>query len=298
MALKIYLKNIPFEFERDICRTINLLLKRRPSSAPYLTGDTFRTLATHLYDETHRFTATDVTENAIIFVKSDFILEFEQKILFNIQKKCIIINHNSDVNITNTDTYKKIADNPNIIHWFAQNCTLKHPKVIPLPIGLENAWCHNAGALRDFKKYKNHSQKQAKILMGFSLGTNADARFTCYRAFWRQPTVTEIMHPLNAHLYRKLLVKHQFVASPVGNGLDCHRTWEAMYLGVIPLVEDNYMHRYFASLGLPLIIVDNWNTWAKKTPTELQNAYETTIQNAKKEALYFNYWKNLITKAQ
>ena len=31
--------------------------------------------------------------------------------------------------------------------------------------------------------------------------------------------------------------KYRFGVSPRGNGLDCHRTWEMLYFGMIPIVE-------------------------------------------------------------
>jgi hypothetical protein len=32
------------------------------------------------------------------------------------------------------------------------------------------------------------------------------------------------------------MAQWRFCVSPPGNGIDCHRTWEALYLGVIPVV--------------------------------------------------------------
>lgn len=31
----------------------------------------------------------------------------------------------------------------------------------------------------------------------------------------------------------------RFVVSPPGNGIDCHRTWEALALGAIPIVQNS-----------------------------------------------------------
>ena len=36
--------------------------------------------------------------------------------------------------------------------------------------------------------------------------------------------------------YLMTLGSHKFVLSPRGNGLDAHRTWEAMLVGAIPIV--------------------------------------------------------------
>ena len=94
--------------------------------------------------------------------------------------------------------------------------------------------------------------------------------------------------------YRKIAAECMFVASPAGNGLDCHRTWEAMYLGAVPLVNDNAMNRAFASLGLPLICVKDWNEFASKTEAELTELYKTTISHADNSALWLDFWEKKI----
>jgi hypothetical protein len=38
-------------------------------------------------------------------------------------------------------------------------------------------------------------------------------------------------------LYEK--INYAFVASPYGGGPDCHRTWEALILGCIPIVKSS-----------------------------------------------------------
>ena len=86
-----------------------------------------------------------------------------------------------------------------------------------------------------------------------------------------------------------------FIASPEGNGIDCHRTWEAIYLGLIPIVNDNYLNRFFASLGLPIICTNDWNEFAQKTEAELTDLYQTTMAKTNTEAAYYDYWEKLIS---
>ena len=59
--------------------------------------------------------------------------------------------------------------------------------------------------------------------------------------------------------YLEHLAKFHFVLSPKGNALDCPRTWEALYMGVIPVLlkqgapMDNGLFR-----GLPVLLLDRW----------------------------------------
>jgi len=43
--------------------------------------------------------------------------------------------------------------------------------------------------------------------------------------------------------YQKTLTEYKFVVSPEGNGIDCHRHYEALLAGCIPIVEDNPLIR-------------------------------------------------------
>ena len=51
--------------------------------------------------------------------------------------------------------------------------------------------------------------------------------------------------------------KYAFVISPHGNGVDCHRTWEALCLGCIVILKKSGISDLFD--GLPVLVVDDWN---------------------------------------
>jgi hypothetical protein len=53
-----------------------------------------------------------------------------------------------------------------------------------------------------------------------------------------------------------LVERSKFVVSPPGNGYDCHRTWEAIYLGAVPIVLKEYWP--FQKYRLPVLVVDTW----------------------------------------
>lgn len=303
MAVKYYLSQLPFEMELEIVQAFNKLFHRRPSSKPFLAGDTYRELAEVLYDNTHHCDASEInnctSEIPVVFVSSWVLMEFVEKVLPEVTKKFVLITHQGDVNITNTEEYKKIADNELIVHWFPQNCLLEHPKVTPLIIGLEDAWRHNAGALGDFKKKKyTNVKKDAKILLGLSLNTNPQSRVPCYVSLSGKQTVNEVYRSGNSHNWRKKLAKCMFVASPLGNGLDCHRTWEGLYFNTIPICEDNYMNRYYASLGLPIWLIQNrdWDSIAAMSEEQLIQKYNELMSNTNFEALWLDYWETKINE--
>ena len=57
--------------------------------------------------------------------------------------------------------------------------------------------------------------------------------------------------------YIKDLSSYKFAISPQGNGVDCHRTWEALLCGCIPIVRSTVFNEMFE--GLPVLIVEKWS---------------------------------------
>jgi hypothetical protein len=51
--------------------------------------------------------------------------------------------------------------------------------------------------------------------------------------------------------------QHPLWLSPRGNGLDCHRTWEALYLDAIPIVWHSTLDSLFTNL--PIIVIKDWS---------------------------------------
>ena len=84
--------------------------------------------------------------------------------------------------------------------------------------------------------------------------------------------------------------KYAFVLSPHGNGLDCHRTWEAIILGCIPIVKKSKIDVLYQ--GLPVLIVDEWSditeSLLKKTlDNHKMNTYDY-------EKMDLKYWMDKI----
>ena len=268
------------------------LLGLRPASGQYISGDGFRKIADHLYDETERFRPEEVQPDEVVFVNTDLLDSYFELIHPLIKFPYKLITHNSDKNITEREL--KYLD-AKIIKWFAQNVTVNHPKLIPLPIGLENLHYYVNGVPNLFDKFKRGpSNKKPRVLFGFSVSTNRAERQEALNNLEKNPLADKIEgFPLPPQ-YLSLLNSYQFVASPPGNGLDCHRTWEAMYLGVIPIVKRSVATEYFLNLGLPLLPVENWSDLPPRNGEELSSLYQDIMARKKIDALKMDYWAKLI----
>jgi hypothetical protein len=290
MKVSLLLRNIPFEVERALCSRVNRALGLRRSSAPFLSGDTYRAMADFAFDETADCDPAAITEGSLVFVAAKRLTEFEEHALPKVAGRFVLISHQGDEIID--WRYSRIAENPMILHWYAQNCVLEHPKVTPLPIGLEDRWRHNNGELSDFRRISRGNRPGiARIAYGFTLGTNLEERYKCYSALRRCSAADELPQPMNSSLYREAVRKYMLIASPPGNGPDCHRTWEAIYMGCVPLVDDCYMNRRFKDEGLPLILVESWDELRGWSEESVRAAYETARAEADPNASLLDHWK-------
>ena len=83
----------------------------------------------------------------------------------------------------------------------------------------------------------------------------------------------------------------EFVLSPHGNGLDCHRTWEAICLGCIPIVRRSKMSDGGLFDDLPVLIVEEWSDVTLKMLEETSRKFSRHFTPAK---LTMQYWVDRI----
>lgn len=76
--------------------------------------------------------------------------------------------------------------------------------------------------------------------------------------------------PCSPDMYYESLPSYKFVISPEGNGIDCHRHYEALLAGCIPIVERNPLveEKY---RGCPILFTDDYS---EITPAYLDAKYE------------------------
>ena len=264
----------------------------RPSSRPYISGDSFRKMANHIFDETTGFKPEEVKEGDVIFLKSDSINIFFNYFHGQINKRYVLVTHNSDFIIE--DKHRVLFDNK-IIHWFSQNLNFPMDKNFSiLPIGLENKRYLNNGLLSHFKRYQNE-KKTSLILSSFNEGTNKE-RPIVQEIINRNKLVTNKKFP-NHKTYVKHMSTFKFNICPPGNGLDTHRFWESLMVNTIPIVVKTKFTSNLEKLGIPGLYIDKWSDLNNYNDEELTSLYKEMIEkNNFKKFLYYNFWEDLISK--
>jgi len=279
----------------------------RPTHNPFISGDDFRSICAFVVDEDFAvsepsqykwnktyFDPTKVQSGDLIFVNLAYLEGFFKQYHPKIKARYILISHNHDFSAP--AHFKKFLNDDQLFAWFTQNCDIDHPKVISIPIGLSNAhWPHSCSNGFAIKKAHQLLFNKRNILFycNFQLNTCPQRRIPVYN-FFKTKTFATWDQPLPYDQYLQKLARSKFVLSPHGNGLDCHRTWEALYMGCFPVVTTSTLDKLYENL--PVLIVKNWN----ETTSELleQKYIEMSKKSYQLEKLYIDYWFNLIKSYQ
>jgi len=264
----------------------------RPSSKPFISGDTFRKMADHIFDETKTIKPFKVKTNDLVFVKSDLLNIYFENYHPEINNPYILISHNSDKNIEIEDI--KYAQDKKIVHWFVQNLNVKSSdKISVLPIGLENLRYNKNGVVNDFLNISKITEQKNGVLCSFNENTN----------FTERGRLNEIINKIeflenkkfdSTKEYLMSLNKSNFNICPSGNGLDTHRIWESLVFKVTPIVEKNKMTQNFFDMGVPLIILDDWTQLNNLSIDKLNKLNEININKDYSKYIKFDFWKNYI----
>jgi len=255
---------------------------------------------------------TECPENTFVCITgSNEVLNFffNKKINY-FKNKIILITIETD----GFDMLEKYVNHKLVKHWFTWNKSYQHNKVTCIPMGLN--FDRQQIILDGFLKTNIlPDTKDRKLLcMNCNLNTNKFRQILSnnIKNIWKNfcdilPTIPFIKEYWNnSYIEYKILIsvtdpkcydmisKYKFILSPEGAGLDCHRTWEALYLNIIPIVLSSSINELYEDL--PILVVNSWNDITEKF---LNDKYEEI--NMKKERgeykldkMYLNYWLDKI----
>lgn len=267
----------------------------RLPSKPFISGDGFRAMADHTFDGTEytSLTPQEIRYADIVFVKTDRLSNFFKEIHPYISVPYIIITHNSDRPAPGE--FEEYLNDPKIIRWFGQNPSMRHhEKFEAIPIGIQNRYI--GIPLENFISFDAVRSLKKEYLLGrnFVPGNGVHREFV-FDLFAEKPYCENILS--GDHLqYLILMGKTKFILSPQGNGLDCHRTWETIIAGAIPILMSSPLDELL--IGLPVCIIDDWNMvnedFLEKTYTHMQaHINEYTV-----DKVTFAYWEQKIKSFQ
>ena len=193
-----------------------------------------------------------------------------------------------------------ILENPKILHWFAQNCIIEHPKVTPIPIGLDyhtvatqdHHWSPKMSPKTQEKQLKefagiepNRSRRDHRAYGNFLLNISRGNRRSAYEQIPKELMIYEHGFVIRPITWWKQ-ASTAFTVSPHGNGLDCHRTWETLALGGIPIVQSSSLDKLYE--GLPVLIVKEWSEVSKELLEQTIEKFH--LRKFEQQRLTLGYW--------
>lgn len=211
---------------------------------------------------------------------------------------------------TKTNYLEILSNSKCIIHWFCQNYDLKdtHKDITPIPLGLDYHTLYKKGHKHQWGDHATPPQQELildsikNISNKFDDRINKSFSFFHFLMFHRHDSdrykAKAVLDNKKENVFLekktkrdetwKLCSQYKYIISPHGNGLDCHRTYESMCLGCIPVVRSSSLDLLYKDM--PIIILDKWDDFN----IEELNKNSVDINKMSKEKIYLKYWVDTI----
>lgn len=248
-------------------------------------------------------------DGVVVYVVTAALPAFVAKVLPGIKKDFKLVTGDSDrspIEALGIDKFKLLADNEHLLKWFAQNSGdgATHKKIVDMPIGLDyhtlKAGPHPWGPQATPKEQEAMLLGKAKaapafakrVHKGFFIGTHTSPeRAAAVSGMDSSPFVEMKSRTPNRGAFWEECGKYRFVMSPLGNGIDCHRTWEALAMGSIPVVSDR-LHALYDDNGINVVQLSDaeWGQLDSRAVQKKIKDAEARQQDGVPEFMYLKYW--------
>jgi hypothetical protein len=192
---------------------------------------------------------------------------------------------------------------PNMVKWFTTNSMTTHPKVEAMPIGFSFNRDAQEMALefREAVLEGGRAEQCNLMYMNFmrEIPRDPNPRAGLYEKFGQYTWVTKeggCVHTYTSHLeFYQGLLTHPYTLSPPGAGLDCHRHWEAMWLGSIPIV----LRSQAVSLleDMPALLVDSWDEVTEERLVRELDGLRARFDSPAMQKMDMGFWRQRIYDA-
>lgn len=173
-------------------------------------------------------------------------------------------------------TFNKIPDC--VKHWFAVNVNVLGARITCIPMGI--------GDGKDGEKIDEYNDRlyhvEHDLYVNFAPYTQERARLLSY---WCDKEDVTVEREVSKDRFYEAIRSHQYVLCPYGNGLDCYRNLEVIYLGRTPIVHNSIWSRHLS--GLFANRIDN-----------LFNIDFNKLNHIYSNMTDFSYWQKMIFDKQ
>jgi len=266
----------------------------------WVQGEKFMTLANHIYAPTIKYkddyikgglvntlNFSSLKDGDIIYTHTFYVYQLLD-ILKYVKAKVILITHNADEEVN-------IVPPSNVIKWYGSNVTINDPRIVSLPLALENnRWFKKTKKLDIMEARLNTPRTYKNLLyMNFSVVNYPVEREPLYNMLEGKPWVTSYKGRNGTDFtgYLENICNHKYILCPRGSSMDCHRRWESLHMGSVPIIRKD-SNNWAYGHDLPILFVDDWK---EVTEQLLNDKWEYFMKGDwNMEKLTFEYWKNKI----
>lgn len=240
----------------------------------------------------------EMQPGAAIFVRSTLMAFFFDRAFPAIRQPFVLVTGGCDS--PSPGPWRHALEDPRLIRWFGEDSDLPspHPKFEPMPLGISDPNLpigNQEIMLRLHARMPAVEDKPLSADASFHLTLSHPSRREVYAAIRNIEGVTFQAKRVAPELLWIRHAGHAFVISPRGNGLDCHRTWEALLLHSIPIVKRSALDELHS--GFPIAIVDDWREISLAAMGKWRDQLKDRFTPQMFQKLTRDYWAQRIRAA-
>lgn len=236
------------------------------------------------------FNSEKILPGPVVYSRTHLVqAQFRQLATFG---RCNLVTSFSDDSVTD-----KMAEAlpPNVGLWFSNNVMTTNPRVIPFPIGLRYSQQVEDAISRGWQLGRTTRRNLMYVCFDPNTPRAPNPRAGLYEKFAGLNWVTEEGGATHISLdsYVDGVRSHAYVLSPPGAGPDCHRHWESLILGSVPIVLRSRMTDLLNNL--PCLKVDSWDEVTQERLERELPAFQAQFQTMVLWKMDVDFWRPRIT---
>ena len=282
---------------------ISELTQGRYPSFPFISPDTFRALCDVVIENNQVTRRSQMAARSVIFFDlsemegtETHFDEAPSLTLLNTELQAlseppVVIMSHGDL-LPSPSLLTEIADRS--ARLFAINAVEETEKIRAIPLGLENLSRNINGRLNDYFGSLDSPSVTARtrdVFTAFEPENNPSVRGPLVELL-RDSRFGWSRRRMSPEQYREAVSESMFVLSPPGRGLDCHRTWEAIYLGAVPVVLEGSLPPGLLH-DLPIHAVSSYEHFLNLSHSDMAGLFHEVRAVGAKKA-YMPFWVDAV----
>lgn len=257
-----------------------------------------------------------LADGALVWVRLTWLKSFVSQVLPLLTSRIVLVTGDSDGSTPSEamPEAKALLDSPRILRWYSQNYdgTAARERVSPIPIGIDfhtlserPFWGRKLSQPAEqeltLKRIRDNlppaQERIPLVYVDFAWQLKYETRdLPGAKCLDHRPEIIQKLQGNEQCVLQKERLsqirtwkqrgRYLFVLSPHGNGLDCHRTWEALALGNIVVTPSSSLDSLYE--GLPVITIDSYDAITAENLDEWRARF--TCASGEHPKLTSRYW--------